>query len=153
MEIERKFRLTKLPDINLGEGVYICQGYVFNNNGEMRIRKSNDVCSLCVKNDGDLCRNEWETSIPLWVYGLISKHISNYLIQKTRYIVDVGGTKLEIDQYHSLLSGLIILECEFSSMEEAEQFELPHWAEDAIEVTTNSSFKNKNLSKIEVIPI
>jgi len=141
MEIERKFRLLKLPPRRiLGEGREISQGYIFNNPGELRIRDDATAYWLTIKNDGHLSRDEYETKIPKWAFELLQEHTPK-MIHKTRY--KVGN--IEVDKYRGDLEGLIMLECEFVSKEEAERFLLPAWAAGAIEVTYDPQYKNKNL--------
>ena len=148
MEIERKFRLKKLPP-KLPAGKTVIQSYFFSYPGEMRIRKQGKNHQITVKSDGDLDREEWETVIPDWVYELIYKQSHDNDIKKTRYKIDEATC---VDEYKSYLEGLITFEVEFPSIAAAKKFKLPKWADDAVEVTEAPEYKNKNLAKVDKAP-
>lgn len=143
MEIERKFRLKKLPP-KLPAGKTVIQSYLFLHPGEMRIRKQGKSCGVTVKSDGDIEREEWETVVPSWVYDLLYHQCYGNDIKKTRYKIDEATC---VDEYKSYLEGLIIFEVEFPSLAAAKKFKLPDWAAGAIEVTDSSEYKNKHLSQ------
>ena len=67
-------------------------------------------------------------------------------ITKNRYRIRYGDWTLELDEYTGKLAGLVILEIEFKTEEDAAAFVLPDWAINAIEVTTDEDYKNKNLA-------
>lgn len=62
-----------------------------------------------------------------------------HIIDKTRYTAD----GFDIDLFRGPLQGLIIVEREFTSVEEANAFEIPHWAER--DVTDDPAYINSNL--------
>jgi CYTH domain-containing protein len=169
MEIERKWRLDKLPDCctEIFKS-QIEQGYIFDGDVELRLRKITKLVEnppwgfplsdtntyyITVKGDGNLVRPEWDSEIPQWVYdGLWNK--VDHTLRKNRYTIAhniLNGTnttiKLEFDEYQFQLIGLIILECEFETTQKAEEFVLPYWIGNAIEVTNNPLYKNKTLAK------
>ena len=56
-------------------------------------------------------RNEWEYPIPVAdAREMIDKISDGKLIDKSRYIVDYGGYKWEIDEFHGALKGLVVAE-------------------------------------------
>ena len=55
--------------------------------------------------------------------------------------------KFEFDEYKLGLFGLVIVECEFSTREEAEAFVLPDWVGHATEVTKDPRYKNQMLAR------
>jgi len=142
MEVERKFRLKKLPDISLGKKKSLTQSYLFSYPGELRVRKADAARIITIKGEGDLARNEWESVIPEWAYLVLLEQCKGNDINKTRHQLDKTTS---IDVYHSYLDGLIILEVEFSSVAEAKKYKLPKWATGAVEVTDQSEYKNKQL--------
>lgn len=52
----------------------------------------------------------------------------------------------ELDIYSNQLEGLSTVEVEFPSLEVATNFQAPEWF--GIDITSNKSYKNKNLAKI-----
>lgn len=160
MEIERKFRLKKFPPAGLilFSSKY-WQGYVFSGNGELRFRKCSNnigyVHKLTIKDDGALCREEWEAQVPAWAFDLMIENSDGKLIEKIRYRLktsDCAVLVMELDSYRGNLDGLLILECEFYTEEDAHKFILPEWASGALEVTNDPLYKNKNLSKLAELP-
>ena len=69
MEIERKFLLTSLPNLIVKRSAYIEQFYIAFGDTEVRIRHrvnnefNTENYVLCIKSNGDLCRNEWQKYI------------------------------------------------------------------------------------------
>lgn len=145
-EIERKFLLSKVPEIDLGPGAVIVQGYMAVPSGELRLRRKDNDFFLTVKGDGTISREEWEEQIPEWVFRQLSLATEGRRIEKMRFTVPWADLNLEIDVFTGALSGLILLECEFSSEAVANAFQLPPWVVEAREVTTDASYKNKNLA-------
>jgi len=145
-EVERKFMLVHPPEDALLQSAdsheEILQGYLVTQPGEMRLRLRDGRAFLTVKGDGGLVRSEWETEIPLWVFEHLWPLTEGRRISKIRYAVG----QLEVDQYRESLEGLWVLECEFRSQEDAAAFSLPEWAADAVEVTSDKFYKNKELA-------
>ena len=152
-EIEKKFYLgSRLPLIaRSGYSVIIeqRQGYVFDDNGEMRVREEKvnggDRYFLTVKSDGGLTRMEWETSIMPPVFSIAWRHTTGRRIEKTRYIVKEGGYIYIIDLYKSPDCGVIV-EVEFDSKEAADAFKKPSWLEDSVDVTEDERFRAKRVA-------
>ena len=148
-EIERKFRLKFAPgELQNSQSVLIEQGYLLDSDSELRLRRSSGILhTMTVKGDGDLERPEWETEIPQWVFDSLWPKCK-YSLRKLRTVLttDRMGTKYEVDTFLDTLDGLILLEIEFQSIEQAENFVLPRWADRAMEVTGDYRYKNKNLA-------
>ena len=146
-EIERKFRVTTPPpERYLQGGTPIKQAYLLSGETELRVRAMGDDYFMTVKSPGGLTRDEWETALPDWVFTSLWIEGARWAIEKTRYAIVDGTTTLEIDVYAGALEGLMILECEFRTAAAAAEFRLPPWAQDAVEVTTDPAYKNKNLA-------
>jgi len=176
-EIERIWILPKMPspevlanNTNTGaraNPIPHLISYIFSDfNGEMRVVKrefdTGNKYSITVKSRGDMVRDEWEdTNIPEWVYNIVEPN-AMCAVSKTRHFVDYQGYTLEIDEYHyrgsnrgrsgmyhdlTELNDKVRLECEFSFEQEANDFELPEWAKDAKEVTTDYRYKNSYLAQ------
>ena len=150
METERKFVLQGLPE-GIHSGRKVMQGYLLFD-PEVRLRKIAGEHRLTVKSTGTLSRNETELSIPGFLFGLLWPLSGANVVRKTRYQLDYNDPVLEVDVYSGKHEGLITLECEFQTTEEAEGFELPVWVGPAIDVTYDSRFKNKELSRSGKIP-
>lgn len=146
-EIERKFLLSSSPTaVHLRDGVPILQGYLFCDQGELRIRRKGDHFYLTVKGEGSLVRDEWEVEIPAWVFQTLWPKTEGRQIQKTRYCVSEADFTAEIDEYGGELLGLVTLESEFADRAAAERWSPPAWLGAAIEVTEDRAYKNKNLA-------
>jgi CYTH domain-containing protein len=145
MEIEKKYKLDKLPD-NLGEGLHIIQGYLFSGENELRLRKKGDKYLLTYKSGGTLSRKELEIGIPKWLFNVMWPLTRGRVIEKIRrFRVLPNGLKLEFDEYLGALKGLMILEVEFADEDFANDFILPEYIR-GVDVTSDMNYKNKNLA-------
>ena len=144
MEIERKFLVKDLPNLESIKGEEIIQGYL-SYEPEIRIRKRDSKYYLTKKSIGSLVRNEEETQINELTYNILSSLVKDKL-EKTRYIVKINNKlKAELDIYQGKLKGLYIVEVEFNSINEANNFIIPPWFGE--EITNNQEYKNQNLAK------
>jgi CYTH domain-containing protein len=151
-EIERKFRLKFAPgELQDSPSVLIEQGYILHFDSELRIRRKGGILhTMTAKDNGFLERLEWETTIPQWVFDSFWRQCKHTLRKlRTTLPTDMMGVKYEVDTFLDTLDGLIILEIEFQSVEQAENFVLPRWADRALEVTGDYRYKNKNLAMIQ----
>ena len=171
LEIERSWVIKALPEKSLVDhAIYHEIGYLFNKDGELRVYKKKLPdkwkYGITVKEDGGLARREWEEKLfPEWAFEVVWPNTTGARVCKTRHFVywveqefqehfvhhgssGLPPLLIEIDEYQGNLSGLVRMECEFPSEDEAAKFEVPGWAEGAIEVTHDSRFKNKNLAKL-----
>lgn len=151
MEIERKWKLSQLPQITTTDGAKmsharISQGYVLTENGELRIRRKGEKHFLTVKGDGTISRDEWENEIPAWVFDQLWPACQGRTIEKIRYSIPYGDLTLEIDSYFGPLSELTTLEVEFADEAQAQQFDVTTIAPDAVDVTADKRYKNKSLA-------
>lgn len=67
-------------------------------------------------------------------------------MEKVRYSVSHGRWELEVDEFRGHLAGLILMECESPDVDALKSLVLPQWAADAVDVTANAAYKNKNLA-------
>lgn len=146
MEIERKFLIHKslLPDLSTYPKKEIAQGYLCTD-PVLRIRKSNDSYFFTYKGKGFLEREEFERPISCEAFQQLLPKIEGNLISKTRYCIPYQNLTLELDVFHQKLEGLYLAEIEFTSKEEANDFDpssIPWLAKD---VTTNKTFANSQL--------
>jgi CYTH domain-containing protein/predicted ATPase len=146
-EVERKFWLPALPEgLELGVGTAVEQGYLVTEGGELRIRRMCDQTFITVKDESLLAREEWERHLPRSVFDQLWSSTEGKRVEKTRYFLQDGPHRLELDLYEGRLSGLITVECEFKSEASALSYQLPDWGKDAVDVTMRKEFKNKNLA-------
>ncbi len=152
-EIERRFLLKEMPDSNLiTHSIYREMGYVITDNGELRVvdkHGSTRKYLITIKNSGGLSRLEWEEEIPQWTFNIVWPHTEGLRLKIIRHFINFGGRVLEVDEYLDNLSGLVKLECEFSTEESANKFVLPDWAHSAIDVTNDVMFNNRFLSTLD----
>ena len=150
MEIERKFVLQSLPE-GVHSGREIVQGYLWFD-PEVRLRRIEGELKFTIKSHGTLTRDETELSIPGALFSLLWSLSGSNVVRKTRFQLDYNDLVLEVDVYSGKHEGLITLECEFQSTEQAELFELPGWIGHAIDVTEDPRFKNRELSRSGIFP-
>lgn len=156
MEIERKFRVLKVPE-NLEaydkkeiEQGYLCSAPV------IRIRKSNEDYILTYKSKMSLttgmeieentARACEEVEVPLTkeAYLHLKDKIDGNLITKTRCLIPYGKYTIELDVFHGNLAGLVFAEVEFPDEEESRDFLVPDWFGE--DVTFDRHFSNNYLA-------
>lgn len=154
MEIERKFKVSSLPSgIEGYTNVHIRQRYLSFGDGESPERRVRHACKdgkdvyyLTEKSEGLLARVENEREISSEEYASLCADALTDDVRKTRYYVPLDGDlTAELDVYEGDLSGLVTVEVEFESIEEARGFAPPEWFGD--EVTEDKAYKNKSLAR------
>lgn len=144
-EIERKFLVKNFLFVPKDEGDYIAQGYLSSTpERTVRVRVKNNKGYLTVKgkNEG-ISRSEYEYEIPESDAKELLQLCEPSIIVKRRYIVDVDGSRWEVDVFEGDNEGLIVAEIELQS--EDEQFNKPEWLGE--EVSYDSRYYNSKLSK------
>lgn len=150
-EIERKFLIKKLPNLNDKQYKEYIEQYYLSKNPEIRIRKKireidikNKVTYyMTIKSEGNLVRDELEFQIYPSVFNQLKAQANDNRIIKTRYYLPCGKYTVNLDVYHSIV--LLTVEVEFRDIEEANSFNPPDWFGE--EVTNDKRYKNKNLAK------
>ncbi|MDE7299748.1 MAG: CYTH domain-containing protein [Lachnospiraceae bacterium] len=153
MEIEKKFLVKTLPDLEGAQKKSIEQGYLCRK-PVLRIRRSNEQYILTYKsNQGfsqkNALQNE-EVELPLTeeAYLHLRGKTDGCLIEKTRYVLPLAdGLKAELDIFEGKLDGLVFVEVEFESEEQAVRFQPPQWFGE--EVSDQECFSNAYLSGLE----
>lgn len=144
MEIERKFLVKSLPNLNNYQKHDISQGYI-SIEPVVRLRKQDSSYYLTKKSKGSLIREEIEVEISQEVYVILLSLIQTRMIEKTRYKIPLeNGLIAELDIYHNDLASLYTVEVEFKTMEEAQSFIPPNWFGE--DITEDNRFKNNNLA-------
>ena len=143
-EIERKF-LVKEGKWKAGKnGIQIKQGYLLSEpERTVRIRIAGEMAFITIKGKmQNISRPEFEYEIPVADALQMIKLCRSGIIEKTRFIEQVGGKTWEIDVFEGANYGLVLAEIELDS--EDEKFELPAWA--GKEVTSDYRYYNSWLS-------
>ncbi len=157
IEIEKKFLLQPIKvecflKINAIEykALNIEQFYIEREDKLGRIRKINSRYFLTLKKGEGLVREEHESEIEQSVFkNMLENEKPVGALKKTRYKAKVDGYEYEIDEYKGNLEGLVVLEVEFESEEEAHNFELNHLFKPLVisDVTGDVRFLNETIAK------
>lgn len=146
MEIERKYLVRKLPE-NLEQynKKKIAQGYLCTE-PVVRIRRSNDDYYMTYKGGGLMVREEYNLPLTQEAYEHLRPKIDGLLIAKTRYLIPLDNKlTAELDVFEEDLNGLVIVEVEFNTVEEANAFHAPDWFGE--DVTNSGKYHNSYLSQ------
>jgi CYTH domain-containing protein len=147
-EIERKF----LPkgdgwrEAIDGPGVRIRQGYLSSvKERTVRVRVKGEEAWITVKGETTgMSRAEFEYAIPMPdAVFMLDQLCERPLIEKTRYVVRGNGCAFEIDEFHGENSGLVLVEVELGSEDQA--VDLPGWVGE--EVTGHPRYYNSYLAR------
>ena len=109
-----------------------------------RVRKIDNKYYYNQKGEGTLVREESEKEINEDTYNKLIDYKIGRTIVKHRYKVPVGKYLAEVDKYLGDLEGLLVVEVEFNSLEDANNFEVPNWF--GKEITEDLRYKNDNLA-------
>lgn len=144
-EIERKFLVGGEYKSSAFKSVRITQGYLSSvPQRTVRVRVKGEKGFITVKGAGSssgASRFEWEKEIPLEDAEALLEICEPGVIDKTRYLVNVGNHTFEVDEFYGDNEGLTVAEVELSSEDEA--FEKPSWL--GREVTGDPRYYNSAL--------
>ncbi len=147
IEIERKFLLLNNNWREQVKTSYrIRQGYMGEiDKASVRIRVQGDRANINIKSAGlSMRRMEYEYEIPLdEAEEMLDQLCKQPQIDKTRFIVEQGKFKWEIDEFYGDNEGLLVAEIELD--DENEAFDKPEWL--GKEVTEEAGYYNVNLIK------
>ncbi len=168
MEIERKFLIKELPkNISAYPHESYKQGYLCTE-PVVRVRCEGDKYVLTYKGSGLMCRQEYNLPLNKEAFEKLLAKCDGIIIEKTRYKIPLDAaldttlksntfsittkqTSLyssliaELDIFDGIYKGLMIVEVEFKTVDDANTFIPPDWF--GIEVTNDSNYHNSNLSK------
>ena len=146
-EIEKKFLVAGDFRQSVRKATRITQGYLSSvPERTVRVRVKGDKGYITTKGKGSECgasRFEWEKEIPVEEVMELLKICEPGVIDKTRYLVDVGSHTFEVDEFYGDNEGLTVAEVELGSEDEA--FERPQWL--GQEVTGDMKYYNSMLIK------
>ena len=146
-EIERKF-LVKGDFKNFAKKeTRITQGYLSSiPERTVRVRIKGEKGFITIKgigNESGASRYEWEKEIPTNEVKELLTICEPGIIDKTRFLVEVGEHTYEVDEFYDENEGLTVAEVELSS--EDEKFDKPEWLGE--EVTGDVKYYNSMLMK------
>lgn len=147
MEIERKFIPIELPeDLNQFEHHKIEQAYL-NTAPVIRIRKQDDEYILTYKGGGMMAREEYNLPLNKESYYHLLEKADGNVITKTRFNIPIHDNLIaELDIFEGKFADMALIEVEFNSIEQANNFTPPEWFGE--DVTHDKRFHNSYLSRI-----
>lgn len=148
MEIEKKFIPNEIPkDLAQFKNHKIEQAYL-NTAPVVRIRKQDDEYYLTYKGGGMMAREEYNLPLNAESYQHLREKADGNIITKTRYLIPIndGNLTAELDIFEGKFSGMLLVEVEFDSIEQADAFQKPDWFGE--EVTHDKMYHNSYLSKL-----
>ena len=151
MEIERKYLIEKeqLPE-NLSDYPFhrIEQGYLCTS-PVVRIRRQDNEYFLTYKSKGLMAREEYNLPLNKKSYEHLLEKADGNIISKVRYLIPINDGKLtaELDVFKGKFAGMLLVEVEFSSVEQADAFQKPDWFGE--DVTYSKIYHNSYLSQIK----
>lgn len=147
LEIERKFLVSTMPDLSAASHSSLRQGYltVPEDSVEVRLRQTDDTFILCVKSGEGIVRGEREIEISEAQFEMLWPQTEGRRVEKTRWTGQLdGGLRFELDIFAGDLAPLMMVEVEFSSETEANEFVAPDWF--GRDVSHDKRFGNKSLA-------
>jgi adenylate cyclase len=146
MERERKFLVTRVPELSGCTKMRIQQGYIVaTDDTEVRIRKKGTEHTLGIKIGSGEVRREEEIDLSKRKFEALWPLTQNNRIHKIRYEIPYYGLKIELDIYSGKLRGHKAAEIEFKSGHARIHLKLPGWI--GKEVTGKRQYSNAHLAK------
>ena len=145
-EIERKFLVRSLPDVESLEGDPIVQGYLrADAEGSVRLRITSAGARITVKGPTrGIRRLEFEYPVPPEdARQMLDALAVGSLVEKVRYRITHEAFTWELDVFSGRNEGLVLAEVELDS--EDDQPPLPEWI--GAEVTGDARFINASLAR------
>jgi CYTH domain-containing protein len=145
-EIERKFIVTEVPNLDGIRSVDVRQGYLAREGDvEVRVRISTDRSTVTVKAGHGLIRSEVEIPLPRSDAEELYQHTVGRQVTKTRHFIDVPGGTAELDVFTGDLAGITTVEVEFDDESSAGAFQPPPWF--GREITGDRAWSNESLAR------
>jgi adenylate cyclase len=146
-EIERKFLAKEGYKQFAFTHTRITQGYLSSVPERIvRVRKNGEKGYITIKGVSNLTgmsRYEWEKEIPVDEAMELLALCETGIIDKIRFLVQVGKFTFEVDEFYGENEGLVVAEVELSFEEEL--FDKPEWLGE--EVTGDKRYYNSKLAK------
>lgn len=143
-EIECKFLVARMPDLDEAEATPVRQGYLTlpSDSIEIRLRQKGDKLLMTLKSGAGLMREERETTISQAQFDIFWSATGGRRIEKTRWTGRLSsGLTYELDVFEGSHAPLRLVEVEFDSRVKAEAFIPPAWF--GREVTEDRAYSNR----------
>lgn len=148
VEVERKFLLDAMPDLEWETQQRLRQGYLALD-GDTEVRIRGDV--LTIKHGAGLVRVEEEIELDARQADALWTLTRGRRLEKIRRSMREGELLYEVDEYSGELHGLVTAEVEFPDEETARAFAPPPWMAAARDVTGDHRYANRALA-VEGLP-
>lgn len=147
MEIEKKYLLKEVPDLENYECHRIEQAYLCTD-PVVRVRREDETYYMTYKDRGMMAREEYNLPLNPAAYEHLSAKADGNVIRKKRYLIPLSekGLTAEVDVFEEPFASLVMAEVEFVSEEQAEQFVPPEWFGE--EVTFDRRYHNSYMSRV-----
>jgi CYTH domain-containing protein len=147
VEIERKFLVSAVPgELDAHPVVSIAQGYLTAGDGdsEVRLRRAGEHLWLTAKRGSGMVRGEYEVGLSAEQFDVLWPATEGRRLEKTRHAIPFDRLTIELDVYAGALSGLIVAEVEFPTVDAARAFARPRWF--GREITDDPRYRNRRLA-------
>jgi CYTH domain-containing protein/CHAD domain-containing protein len=147
VERERKFLVEAVPDdLDLSDCVELRQGYLLaDEHASVRVRDAaREGCTLTVKAGSGAERLELEWTIDRDQFDAAWTHTDGRRVVKIRHRIAFDNNIIELDVFAGELTGLVVAEVEFASLDALDAFEPPPWF--GRELTDDGRYTNAALA-------
>ena len=152
IEIEKKFKIAKLPDNLEAYDFHVIEQAYLTTNPVIRVRREDDEYYMTYKGNGKddtaLAHTEYNLPLTKESYETLKAKADGNVICKKRYLIPYMEHTIELDIFDEPFKPLIIAEVEFTSIEKADSFCKPDWFTE--EVTGNKEYSNSYLSRMKL---
>ncbi|MBQ2642434.1 MAG: CYTH domain-containing protein [Eubacterium sp.] len=148
VEIEFKYLPKELPsNLDSYEHHKIEQAYL-GTAPVVRIRQEDDQYILTYKNGAGFAHNEVSLPLDEKSYKHLLEKADGNIITKTRYFIPLeDGHTAELDIFEDKFDGMLLVEVEFESLDDADSFVPPDWFGE--NVTKDKRYHNSYLSRVK----
>ena len=149
-EIEKRFLVSGNEWRGRGTGIDIRQGYLSTVKERIvRIRVEGENAWITIKGkSAGASQPEYEYQIPVEdAKKMLANLCEDFVIEKTRYTIDVAGFAWELDEFKGLNDGLVLAEIEAENEAQLENAlkSKPAWVGE--DITSRYEYRNSNLAK------
>lgn len=132
IELEKTYLAKKLPeDLKNCKFKEIIDVYIpkSSEHPKLRLRKNGNKFELTKKepvNDGDASRQKEQTIILTETeFNALNQQLEGKRVHKIRYFFDYKSRTAEFDVFQDDLMGLVVVDFEFATLEEKDNFQIP----------------------------
>lgn len=132
IELEKTYLAKKLPEnLKNCSSKEIIDVYIpkLSEHPKLRLRKNGNKYEITKKepvSDGDASHQKEQTiSLTEDEFNSLNLQVEGKRVRKIRYLYDFEGRTAEVDVFQDDLEGLVVIDFEFSSLEEKDRFQMP----------------------------